>query len=172
MQKNIISSSFKGIIIAIIAQFVVDMILSLTKDKKFENLFKKENLLEYYAAVVVGAINGALLIIVPKRLFGFAAIIVGIVTYQFFLNIEDISKINFKNLVINIIRDSFIIYLVLYLIDNFKENIIHLDKDINDLFIVTVITSLVINISLAYSRIGLNAILNLNESALVTSEII
>ena len=82
-KKNILLSSFVGMIVAVAGIYVVDVFLNILEKKKLNEIFYVRSPWQiYYATVIAGGINGALLILVPKKLYSAAAVIVLTTIYE------------------------------------------------------------------------------------------
>ena len=172
-KKLIIKSVFIGILVGLVAQYVVDIVINILAKKSLSNIFKVSSSWQiYYTSVIAGGINGALVVILPEELFSFAAVFVITAVYnalQIFSTKEELEKEVKTNhsFVVGIIRDVFIILLVVYLMNkigiNKKEKTNIELEDFESLFAVTLVSSVVLNISFYLTQTGINQILGLTS---------
>lgn len=172
-KKLIIKSVFIGILVGLVAQYVVDIVINILAKKSLLNIFKVSSSWQiYYTSVIAGGINGALVVILPEELFSFAAVFVITAVYnalQIFSTKEELEKEVKTNhsFVVGIIRDVFIILLVVYLMNkigiNKKEKTNIELEEFESLFAVTLVSSVVLNISFYLTQTGINQILGLTS---------
>lgn len=172
-KKLIIKSVFIGILVGLVAQYVVDIVINILAKKSLSNIFKVSSSWQiYYTSVIAGGINGALVVILPEELFSFAAVFVITAVYnalQIFSTKEELEKEVKTNhsFVVGIIRDVFIILLVVYLMNkigiNKKEKTNIELEEFESLFAVTLVSSVVLNISFYLTQTGINQILGLTS---------
>lgn len=172
-KKLIIKSVFIGILVGLVAQYVVDIVINILAKKSLLNIFKVSSSWQiYYTSVIAGGINGALVVILPEELFSFAAVFVITAVYnalQIFSTKEELEKEVKTNhsFVVGIIRDVFIILLVVYLMNkigtNKKEKTNIELEDFESLLAVTLVSSIVLNISFYLTQTGINQILGLTS---------
>lgn len=172
-KKLIIKSVFIGILVGLVAQYVVDIVINILAKKSLSNIFKFSSSWQiYYTSVIAGGINGALVVILPEELFSFAAVFVITAVYnalQIFSTKEELEKEVKTNhsFVVGIIRDVFIILLVVYLMNkigiNKKEKTNIELEDFESLLAVTLVSSIVLNISFYLTQTGINQILGLTS---------
>lgn len=172
-KKLIIKSVFIGILVGLVAQYVVDIVINILAKKSLLNIFKVSSSWQiYYTSVIAGGINGALVVILPEELFSFAAVFVITAVYnalQIFSTKEELEKEVKTNhsFVVGIIRDVFIILLVVYLMNkigiNKKEKTNIELEDFESLLAVTLVSSVVLNISFYLTQTGINQILGLTS---------
>lgn len=172
-KKLIIKSVFIGILVGLVAQYVVDIVINILAKKSLSNIFKVSSSWQiYYTSVIAGGINGALVVILPEELFSFAAVFVITAVYnalQIFSTKEELEKEVKTNhsFVVGIIRDVFIILLVVYLMNkigiNKKEKTNIELEDFESLLAVTLVSSIVLNISFYLTQTGINQILGLTS---------
>lgn len=172
-KKLIIKSVFIGILVGLVAQYVVDIVINILAKKSLSSIFKVSSSWQiYYTSVIAGGINGALVVILPEELFSFAAVFVITAVYnalQIFSTKEELEKEVKTNhsFVVGIIRDVFIILLVVYLMNkigiNKKEKTNEELEDFESLLAVTLVSSVVLNISFYLTQTGINQILGLTS---------
>ena len=163
-KKNILLSSFVGMIVAVAGIYVVDVFLNILEKKKLNETFYVRSPWQiYYATVIAGGINGALLILVPKKLYSAAAVIVLTTVYETIAGLSGLSTLNDYELVRAIVRDLFLIYFILEIFNlvfknkqSTKEN--YEDIELNELLNITLISSIIFNISIVSARRGINGI--------------
>lgn len=163
-KKNIILSSFVGMIVAVAGIYVVDIFLNLLEKKKLNEIFSVRSPWQiYYASVIAGGINGVLLILIPKKLYSAAAVIVLTTVYETIAGLSGLSTLNDYALVRAIVRDLFLIYFILEIFNlvfknkqSTKEN--YEDIELNELLNITLISSIIFNISIISARRGINKI--------------
>lgn len=167
-KKNLIGFVFLvSMIIAVVSQYIIDVLFKILERQRFGEWFKVNFPWQtYYAAVISGGINGILLVLLPSKLFAIAAVLVATITYETLARLTNLSTLNSEELVRSIVRDIFLILLVLYIINEIsgkdEGNDYLYTKEFDELFIVLLTSSIVINISLYLSRYGFNKIFGLN----------
>lgn len=180
-KKDVIGYVFLvSMIIAVVSQYIIDVIFKIITRQKFKEWFKVNFPWQtYYAAVISGGINGILLVILPSKLFAIAAVLVATITYEMLAGLTDLSTLNSEELVRSIVRDIFLILLVLYIINGVsgkdEGNDYLYTKEFDELFIVLLTSSIVINISLYLSRYGFNRIFGIdndNSDDLATIDVV
>jgi hypothetical protein len=163
-KKNVFLSSFVGMIVAVAGIYVVDIFLNLLEKKKLNEIFSVRSHWQiYYASVIAGGINGVLLILIPKKLYSAAAVIVLTTVYETIAGLSGLSTLNDYELVRAIVRDLFLIYFILEIFNlvfknkqSTKEN--YEDIELNELLNITLISSIIFNISIISARRGINKI--------------
>lgn len=168
-KKRIYLSSMVGMIVAVAGIFVVDVFLNLLEKKKINEIFKVRSPWQvYYASVIAGGINGILVVLLPQKLYSAAAIIILTTVYETIAGLTGLSTLNNYELVRAILRDLFLIYLVFEIINllfsSFKteKNNESIDEiEFNDLLNITLISSIIFNISIVSARRGINGILGI-----------
>lgn len=155
-KKEILSTCFLFVIISVISQYAIDVISKILQRLPMSEWFKVTfSYKVYYAAVITAFINGLLSTKLNGRLFAISAVIVATTIYQTILYLTDEETQSNIELVYSIIRDIFLILLILYIIDrlfNVDENKTEEEVDTTNAITITIVASIVINLATFLSR--------------------
>ncbi len=175
--KYALRSSFVGLIAGVCVQYIVEVVIKIMKKENLLQALKVQGTWQaYYTAGIAGGINGFLLPFIPSRLYSFSSILVVVAIYNtllIFSNPEEFEN-NLKsnnNFVFGIIRDIFLIYLIIFLFNKIslltnknKKSKKREELSFGSLLGVTIISSIIISLSFNYTQEGLNGILGFTNT--------
>lgn len=156
-KKEILSVCFLFVIISVISQYAIDVISKILQKLPVSEWFKVTfSYKVYYAAVITAFINGLLSTKLNGKLFAISAVIVATTIYQTILYLTDEETQSNIELIYSIIRDIFLILLILYIVERLFEDS-NKDRsqeqiDTNSAITVTIVSSIVINLATFLSR--------------------
>lgn len=170
LRKKAFYLSLISMAIAVVSQYVIDVVFKIFNGRPFRDWFKVTYPWQiYYAAVISGAINGILVVYLPSKPFAIAAVIVATIVYQTLASLTNLTTLNSQQLTESIVRDVFIILVILYILNRISPkdefgnskslfgNVLE-DDDLSHLFVVTLVGSVVINLSTFLGRLEYSAI--------------
>lgn len=175
-RTNALITSMVGLIVAVAGLYIVDVFFNIIEKKSFKEIFNVRSPWQaYYASVIAGGINGILVVYLPPKIYSYAAVIILTLIYETLAGLTGLSTLNNEQLVRSIIRDLFIINLVLYILKKVtKKNLVEQTKGQNDesydeeeqvvfseLIDVTLLSSIILNLSIVSTRYGINQILGI-----------
>lgn len=156
-KKEILSVCFLFVIISVISQYAIDVISKILQKLPVSEWFKVTfSYKVYYAAVITAFINGLLSTKLNGKLFAISAVIVATTIYQTILYLTEEETQSNIELIYSIIRDIFLILLILYIVERLFEDS-NKDRtqeqiDTNSAITVTIVSSIVINLATFLSR--------------------
>ena len=156
-KKEILSVCFLFVIISVISQYAIDVISKILQKLPVSEWFKVTfSYKVYYAAVITAFINGLLSTKLKGKLFAISAVIVATTIYQTILYLTEEETQSNIELIYSIIRDIFLILLILYIVERLFEDS-NKDRsqeqiDTNSAITVTIVSSIVINLATFLSR--------------------
>lgn len=156
-KKEILSVCFLFVIISVISQYAIDVISKILQKLPVCEWFKVTfSYKVYYAAVITAFINGLLSTKLNGKLFAISAVIVATTIYQTILYLTEEETQSNIELIYSIIRDIFLILLILYIVERLFEDS-NKDRtqeqiDTNSAITVTIVSSIVINLATFLSR--------------------
>lgn len=156
-KKEILSVCFLFVIISVISQYAIDVISKILQKLPVSEWFKVTfSYKVYYAAVITAFINGLLSTKLNGKIFAISAVIVATTIYQTILYLTDEETQSNIELIYSIIRDIFLILLILYIVERLFEDS-NKDRsqeqiDTNSAITVTIVSSIVINLATFLSR--------------------
>lgn len=171
--KRVYISALVGMIVAVAGIYIVNVIFNILEKKKFSEIFKVTSSWQlYYASIIAGGVNGILSVLLPPKLYRFAAVIVITIVYEVIAGLTKESTLDNNGLVRAIVRDIFLIFFIIDLYqklfkdyskkDSNKSNDLDDDNiEVNELLNVTLISSIVLNIGIITTKTGINSILGL-----------
>lgn len=155
-KKEILSTCFLFVIIAVISQYTIDVISKILQRLPVTEWFKVTfSYKVYYASVITAFINGLLSTKLSGKLFAISAVIVATTVYQTILYITNEDTQSNIELVYSIIRDIFLILLILYIIERLFDNNdkkSQEEQQTSDAITITIVASIVINLATFLSR--------------------
>lgn len=167
-KKNTYLTAMVGMIVSVAGLYIVDVFFNILNKEKFSDIFKvRSNFQAYYATVIAGGINGILVVFLPPKVYNFAAVIILTTVYESIAKLTGLETLNSYELTRGIIRDIFIVNLVIYILkklfnkDNNKDA--NKEEDIKEVEFeeiigVTLLSSIVLNLSIVSTRYGINNI--------------
>lgn len=156
-KKEILSVCFLFVIISVISQYAIDVISKILQKLPVSEWFKVTfSYKVYYAAVITAFINGLLSTKLKGKIFAISAVIVATTIYQTILYLTEEETQSNIELIYSIIRDIFLILLILYIVERLFEDS-NKDRsqeqiDTNSAITVTIVSSIVINLATFLSR--------------------
>lgn len=176
-----IKSLFVGIIVGVAVQYIVEVVVKLfSKTSLKDSVRVTSNWQSYYGAGIAGGINGLLLTIIPSQVYSFAAVLVVVAVNNALLVFSSEEEIEDKlvgnlEFTIGIVRDVFLIVFIVYIINlisnlfgkKSKESndaINREEKDFNSLLEVTIVSSIILSVSFAFTQNGVNKLLGIGDS--------
>lgn len=171
--KRAYISALVGMIVAVAGIYIVNVIFNILERRKFSEIFRVTSTWQlYYAAIIAGGINGILSVLLPTKLYRFAAVIVITIVYEVIAGLTGESTLDNNGLVRAIVRDIFLIFFIVDLYqklfkdyskkdDNQSNDLDDDNVEVNELLNVTLISSIVLNIGIITTKTGINSILEL-----------
>lgn len=171
-----IRSLFAGILVGVSVQYIVEVVVKLFSKVRLKDSVKvSSNWQSYYGAGIAGGINGLLLTCIPSKLFPYAAVLVNVMVNNALLAFSSEEEVRKKlignwEFTVGIVRDIFLIVFIVYLINLIstisgkKETIKREERDFNSLVEVTIISSIILSISFAFTQNSINRILGIGNS--------
>ncbi len=157
-----------GMIVAVAGLYIVDIFFNIIMKKPFKEIFNVRSTWQaYYASIIAGGINGILVVYLPPKLYGTAAVIILTVIYETIAKMTGLSTLNNLELTQAIVRDIFLINIIFYIFgkfndeetdDNAEEEIV-----LGELIDVTLVSSIIINLTIVSTRYGINSILGIGS---------
>lgn len=170
--KRAYISALVGIIVAVAGIYIVNVIFNILEKRKFNEIFKVTSTWQlYYAAIIAGGINGILSVLLPPKLYRFAAVIVITIVYEVIAGLTAQTTLDNMGLVRALVRDIFLIFFIIDLYQKLFKDYTKKDQksnnnedetiEINELLNVTLLSSIVLNIGIITTKTGINSILGL-----------
>ena len=170
--KRAYISALVGIIVAVAGIYIVNVIFNILEKRKFNEIFKVTSTWQlYYAAIIAGGINGILSVLLPPKLYRFAAVIVITIVYEVIAGLTGQTTLDDMGLVRALVRDIFLIFFIIDLYQKLFKDYSKKDKksneeddeniEINELLNVTLLSSIVLNIGIITTKTGINSILGI-----------
>ena len=171
-----IRSLFAGILVGVSVQYIVEVVVKLFSKVSLKDSVKiSSNWQSYYGAGIAGGINGLLLTFIPSKLFPYAAVLVNVMVNNaliVFSSEEEIKKKIVSNweFTVGIVRDIFLIVFIVYLINIIstivgkKETIKREERNFNSLIEVTIVSSIILSVSFAFTQNSINKVLGIGDS--------
>ena len=163
--------SMVAIMVSVVAQYVIDVVFKILRGENFKKWFKVTYPWQsYYAVVIASAFIGILKAYLPPKLLSISAVILTTIVYQTIAKITGLTTLTSEELIESIIADIFIVQLILYIYERLtsnKKNKKQENKEITsigDIFVITLSTSLVINIASFLSKNAYNTLFNFGSS--------
>ena len=164
--KQAYLNAMVGMIVAVAGTYIVNILLNLLEGKKFNELFKVSTSWQlYYASVIAGGLNGILVVLLPPRLYRFAAVILITVIYEMLAGLSNIDTLDDVTLVKNIVRDLFLIFFIIDLYKKLFKNYNNKqakkedeEVELNELLNVALISSIVLNIGIVTTKSGIEGL--------------
>ncbi len=160
-------SSLVGMIVAVAGIYFVDVLFNLINKKKINELFKVSSSWQlYYASVIAGGINGILVVLLPPKLYRFAAVIVITILYEVLSGLSNGTTLDNSSLVKVIVRDVFLIFFIIDLYKKLFKDYNKKNKEddkivLDDILNVSLLSSIVLNVGIVTTKTGLNNILGI-----------
>ncbi len=154
--------SMISIMVAVVSQYVIDVIFKLLNKTNIKDLFKVTYPWQvYYSIVIASAFTGMLKVYLPSKLFAIAAVITTTIIYQTVAYLTGEETLTSEELVESIIADIFIVQLILYIINRLIGNSQNKTKNgIGNIFVVTLVSSIVINVASFLSKNAYSTLFN------------
>lgn len=158
--------SLISIMVSVVSQYVIDIVFKLINKTPFKELFKVSFPWQiYYSVIISSAFIGLLKVYLPAKIISVVAVLISTIIYQTLAKITNQDVLTNEELIESIIADIFIIELILYIYGklsnkNNKEN----EDQIENLLVITLSTSLIINISAFLSKNIYSILFNFNTS--------
>ena len=112
--KRVYISALVGMIVAVAGIYIVNVIFNILEKKKFSEIFKVTSSWQlYYASIIAGGVNGILSVLLPPKLYRFAAVIVITIVYEVIAGLTKESTLDNNGLVRAIVRDIFLIFFII-----------------------------------------------------------
>ena len=170
--KRAYISALVGIIVAVAGIYIVNVIFNILEKRKFNEIFRVTSTWQlYYAAIIAGGINGILSVLLPPKLYRFAAVIVITIVYEVIAGLTGQTTLDDMGLVRALVRDIFLIFFIIDLYQKLFKDYSKKDKksneeddeniEINELLNVTLLSSIVLNIGIITTKTGINSILGI-----------
>ena len=170
--KRAYISALVGIIVAVAGIYIVNVIFNILEKRKFNEIFKVTSTWQlYYAAIIAGGINGILSVLLPPKLYRFAAVIVITIVYEVIAGLTAQTTLDNMGLVRALVRDIFLIFFIIDLYQKLFKDYTKKDQksnnneddtiEITEMLNVTLLSSIVLNIGIITTKTGINSILGL-----------
>ncbi len=158
-------NSLVGMIVAVAGLYIVDVFFNIIMKKPFKEIFKVRSTWQaYYASIIAGGINGILVVYLSPKVYSTTAVIILTIIYETIAKMTGLTTLNNLELTRNIVRDIFLINLVLYIFNRLRnkeqeeqDDEIE-DIELGELIDVTLISAIIINLTIVSSRLGINTI--------------
>lgn len=148
--------SLIAIIVGIVSQYVIDVLFKLINGTSFKDLFKVSYPWQvYYSIVISSAFIGYLKVYLPAKLLSISAVIITTVVYQTIAYITGEETLTSEELIESIIADIFIVQLIIYIYSKLRSesnSSSNSDDGVGNIFVVTLSSSLVINVASFLSK--------------------
>lgn len=151
--------SLIAIMVGIVSQYVIDVLFKLINGTSFKDLFKVSYPWQvYYSIVISSAFIGYLKVYLPAKLLSISAVIITTIVYQTIAYITGEETLTSEELIESIIADIFIVQLIIYIYtrlrsdNNDSENSNKADNELGNIFVVTLSSSIVINVASFLSK--------------------
>lgn len=152
-KNSILQTCFLYVIISVISQYTIDVISKILQKLPITEWFKVTYSYKvYYAAVITAFINGVLANKITSKLFSIAAVIVASTVYQTILMMTNDEVASDSDYIYGIVRDVFLILLILYIIERLFEDRSEQDTNFTNGIAITIVSSVVINLATFLSR--------------------
>lgn len=152
-KNSILQTCFLYVIISVISQYTIDVISKILQKLPITEWFKVTYSYKvYYAAVITAFINGVLANKITSKLFSIAAVIVASTVYQTILMMTNDEVASDSDYIYGIVRDVFLILLILYIIERLFEDRSEEDTNFSNGIAITIVASVVINLATFLSR--------------------
>lgn len=152
-KNSILQTCFLYVIISVISQYTIDVISKILQKLPITEWFKVTYSYKvYYAAVITAFINGVLANKITSKLFSIAAVIVASTVYQTILMMTNDEVTSDSDYIYGIVRDVFLILLILYIIERLFEDRSEEDTNFSNGIAITIVASVVINLATFLSR--------------------
>ena len=157
-----------AILVGIVSQYVIDVVFKLLNGTNFKDLFKVSYPWQvYYSIVIFSAFIGFLKAYLPPKLLTYAAVLISTIVYQTIARITGQETLTNEELIESIIADIFIVQLIIYVYsrltssNNSSNNSV---DGVGNIFIATLSSSLVINVSSFLSKNAYSKLFNFRSS--------
>lgn len=158
-----------SMIVAVAGLYIVDVFFNILEKKSLKSIFNVRSTWQaYFASIIAGGINGILVVYLPSKIYGTAAVIILTVIYETIAKMTGLESLNNYELTQSIVRDIFLINIIFYVFNQFSDNNINNDDNeeviLGELIDVTLISSIIINLTIVSTRYGLNSILGIESN--------
>ena len=157
--------SMIAILVGIVSQYVIDVVFKLLNGTNLKDLFKVSYPWQvYYSIVISSAFIGLLKAYLPPKLLTYAAVLISTIVYQTIARITGQEILTNEELIESIIADIFIVQLIIYVYSRLTSSNNSADG-VGNIFIATLSSSLVINVSSFLSKSAYSKLFNFRSSS-------
>ena len=139
--------SLIAIMVGIVSQYVIDVLFKVSYPWQV-----------YYSIVISSAFIGYLKVYLPAKLLSVSAVIITTIVYQTIAYITGEETLTSEELIESIVADIFIVQLIIYIYtrlrsdNNDGEDNNKADNELGNIFVVTLSSSIVINVASFLSK--------------------